>query len=127
MAKHGIGEEKLEEAESRLRGTARAALSDGGEENGDASGFELAERGLRGLRAAVDHAANSLRGLSRTGEEWAKDAQDRTVAIGKGLRSQGERAVDGVSRQVEQNPLASLAVAFALGFLCAAAITRRSS
>jgi hypothetical protein len=41
------------------------------------------------------------------------------IEIGKGLKSQGERTVGGVARQVEQNPLASAAVAFALGGLCA--------
>jgi ElaB/YqjD/DUF883 family membrane-anchored ribosome-binding protein len=42
----------------------------------------------------------------------------------QGLREQGERAVVGVSQQVEKNPLTSLAVAFALGYLAAILIRR---
>jgi hypothetical protein len=40
------------------------------------------------------------------------------------LRVQGEQAVGTVSRQVEQNPMVSLAVAFAMGYLMAT-LTRR--
>jgi len=40
------------------------------------------------------------------------------------LRNQGQRAVAGVSQQVEHNPLTSLAVAFALGWLIATLIRR---
>ena len=84
--------------------------------NGEVAAIEQASAALTGLRSAIDHASRSLRELSRAGEEWA---EGRAVEIGKGLRSQGERAVGGVARQVEHNPLASVAVAFVLGFLCA--------
>jgi ElaB/YqjD/DUF883 family membrane-anchored ribosome-binding protein len=87
--------------------------------NGKVAAIEQASAALSGLRAAIDHASRSLRELSRAGEKWAGDAEGRAIEIGKGLRSQGESAVGGVARQVEQNPLASLAVAFAVGFLCA--------
>jgi hypothetical protein len=52
-------------------------------------------------------------------KKWAKDAEGRAIEIGKGLRGHGARAAGGVAHQVEQNPLASLAIAFVLGFLCA--------
>jgi hypothetical protein len=91
----------------------------GGKPDGDASAGEQASAEHFGLRAAIDRASSGLRGLTRAGEEWAEGLE-----IGKGLREQGARAVGGVARQVEQNPLASIAIAFALGFLCAAAVTR---
>jgi len=91
----------------------------GDEAKGGAGTFERASAALTGLRSAIDQASHTLRELSRAGEKWAKDAEGQAIEIGKGLRAQGARAVVGVARQVEQNPLASLAVAFALGFLCA--------
>jgi hypothetical protein len=74
-----------------------------------------------GVRAAIDRASGSLRGLTRAGEEWA---EERAIEIGKGLRDQGARAADRLARRVEQNPLASLGVAFVLGVLCAALVRR---
>jgi hypothetical protein len=105
------------------------AWPSGDAENGGAQAAEQANEAqaneaLHGLRAAIDQASRSLRELSRTGEQWARDAEGRALEIGKGLRGQGERAIGGVTRQVEQNPLTSLALAFVLGFLCAA-VTRR--
>jgi ElaB/YqjD/DUF883 family membrane-anchored ribosome-binding protein len=44
--------------------------------------------------------------------------------VAQGLRVQGEQAVGTVSRQVAQNPMVSIAVAFAMGYLLAA-VTRR--
>jgi hypothetical protein len=100
------------------------AWSTGDAENGGTPATEQANEALHGLRAAIDQASRSLRELSRTGEQWARDAQGQALEIGKGLRGQGEKAIGGVTRQVEQNPLTSLALAFVLGFLCAA-VTRR--
>ena len=37
--------------------------------------------------------------------------------MAQGLRTQREQAVGTVSRQVEQNPMISLAIAFAMGYL----------
>jgi ElaB/YqjD/DUF883 family membrane-anchored ribosome-binding protein len=114
MAKETVTEEKQD-------GAARPA---GGEANGDVADFAEANEALHGLRSAIDQASRSLRELSRTGEQWAKDAEGRALEIGKELRGHGGRAVGGVARQVEQNPLTSLAIAFALGFLCAAVARR---
>ena len=44
--------------------------------------------------------------------------------MAQGLRVQGEQTVGTVSRQVEQNPMMSLAIAFAMGYLLAT-MTRR--
>ena len=49
---------------------------------------------------------------------------DRAREMAQGLRTQGEQAVGTVSRQVEQNPMMSLAIAFAMGYLLAT-MTRR--
>jgi hypothetical protein len=118
MIEEGIVHEKAEGAEYRSPHDGHAA-ADGGETNGNAAA-EQATVARSGLRSAIDRASCGWRQLTRTGEEWARDAEGRAIEIGKGLRGQGERAVGGVSRQVEQNPLASVAIAFALGVLCAA-------
>jgi ElaB/YqjD/DUF883 family membrane-anchored ribosome-binding protein len=116
-----MAKDKMEEQQDGSRsGDGRATLTADGEE-----AFEQAGEALHGLRAAIDQTAKTLRELSRAGEEWAKQAEGRALEIGKGLRGQGERAVGGVARQVEQNPLTSVAIAFALGLLCAAAARRR--
>jgi hypothetical protein len=98
----------------------------GGATNTGAGAFEQAGAALTGVRSAIDQASHTLRELSRAGEKWAKDAEGRAIEIGKGLCGQGARAAGGVARQVEQNPLASLAVAFALGFLCATLARRHN-
>ncbi len=89
--------------------------------DGDA---EEAAAAMNGLRAVIEKASQTMRDLTHAGEEWAKGAEERALEMGKELRSHGERAVGGVSKQVEQNPLTSLAVAFALGFIAAALIRR---
>ncbi len=94
-----------------------------GKTDGDASAAEEASAARFGLRSAIDRASCSLRGLTRAGEEWA---EGRAIEIGKGLRDQGARAAGGVARQVEHNPLASLAIAFVLGFMCAALVRRNN-
>ena len=76
------------------------------------------------LRAAVDQASRSIKDWTQAGEQWAHEAQDRARDAAKELRSQGERAVETVQNKVEHNPLASLAVAFAVGFVVAR-LTRR--
>ena len=118
MIEEAMIQETAEGAECRSPPEAHADAA-GREANGSAAAFEQASAALSGLRSAIDQASHTLRELSRAGEKWAKDAEGRAIEIGKGLRGHGERAVGGVARQVEQNPLASLAIAFALGFLCA--------
>jgi ElaB/YqjD/DUF883 family membrane-anchored ribosome-binding protein len=122
MEKDTVSEEKQDGAERARRDDADAMLS---AEEGGATALDQANEALHGLRAAVDHASQSLRELSWAGTHWAKDAEERALALGKDLRGRGERAVGGVTRQVEQNPLTSLAVAFAVGFVCAVFVARR--
>jgi ElaB/YqjD/DUF883 family membrane-anchored ribosome-binding protein len=71
-----------------------------------------------GARAAVDRAAQKLRGLRRAGGDWGKDAEKRAAEIGNAVRDQSGRAAGEVARLVEENPFVSLAIAFAVGFLC---------
>jgi ElaB/YqjD/DUF883 family membrane-anchored ribosome-binding protein len=107
---------------------------------GDGSG--QAAEALEGLRSVIDQASRAVRDLTQASQQWTQVAQERARDVGQELRSQGERAlagmsqqaqelrnqgeraVAGVSQQVEQNPLTSLAVAFALGYLVAT-LTRR--
>jgi hypothetical protein len=76
------------------------------------------------LRSGIDQASRAMRDLTHVGDHWAHGGQDRARNIAKELRGQGDRAVGAVSQQVERNPLASLAVAFAVGFICASLIRR---
>ncbi len=98
--------------------------SHGGGESADGKAVEGASEAMQGLRSVVEQVSQTLRKLTEAGEQWAKEGEHRTSDIAKGLATEGERAVGGVSRQVERNPLISLAVAFALGFLCASLIRR---
>ena len=90
----------------------------------------------------VDQVSGVVRDLTQASQQLTQLAQDRAIEVGQELRTQGERAlagmsqhaqdlrrqgertVAGVSQQVEQNPLTSLAIAFALGYLVAT-LTRR--
>ena len=105
-------------------------------------GSAQATEALDGLRSVVEQASQAVRDLTQASQQWTQIAQDRTREMGQELRSQGERALAGVSRQaqelrnqgeqavagvsnqVQQNPLTSLAIAFGLGYLLAS-LTRR--
>jgi len=75
------------------------------------------------LRSVVDQTSQMLRDFGQTSGEWTQAAQNRASDMARHLRNQGGIAVDSVSRQVERNPLASVAIAFAVGFACAAVAT----
>lgn len=96
----------------------------GGDGGGGAFGFSQATEAVEKLRTVVDQASQSIRELTQASEQWAQTAQERATEMAKELRAQGERAVGTVSEQVEHNPLSSLAIAFAVGFLVAS-VTRR--
>jgi ElaB/YqjD/DUF883 family membrane-anchored ribosome-binding protein len=98
--------------------------SHGGGESADGKAVEGASEAMQGLRSVVEQVSQTLRKLTEAGERWAREGEHRASDLAKELASEGERAVGGVSRQVEQNPLISLAVAFAVGFLCASLIRR---
>lgn len=94
--------------------------------SGDSAGTALgqqANQAIEGLRSVIEQASQVLRDLTQTGSQWVQNT-DRAREMAQGLRTQGEQAVGTVSRQVEQNPMMSLAVAFAMGYLLAT-MTRR--
>jgi ElaB/YqjD/DUF883 family membrane-anchored ribosome-binding protein len=82
---------------------------------------QRASEAIEMLRSGIDQATRAMRDLTET----SGDLVQRAGGMAKDLRKQSERAVSTVSHQVEQNPLASLAIAFAVGFIVCAALTRR--
>ncbi|HJU16749.1 MAG TPA: hypothetical protein VJ770_09775 [Stellaceae bacterium] len=76
------------------------------------------------LRALIDQTTQMLRDFTQQSGQWTQAAQNRASEMARQLRDQSGVAVDSVSHQVEQNPLMSIGIAFAVGFLCAALIRR---
>jgi ElaB/YqjD/DUF883 family membrane-anchored ribosome-binding protein len=101
-----------------------AEKQESGDGNGSSFGFSQASEAMEKLRSVVEQASHSIRDLTQASQQWAQQAQERATEMTKELRAQGERAVGTVSEQVEHNPLTSLAIAFAVGFLVAT-VTRR--
>jgi ElaB/YqjD/DUF883 family membrane-anchored ribosome-binding protein len=95
-----------------------------GDGNAPAFGFAQATEAVDKLRNLVDQASRSIKDFTQASEQWAQDAQARAREVAKELSEQSGRAVGAVSETVEHNPLASLAVAFAAGFLLASLIKR---
>jgi len=92
--------------------------------NGTLLSSAEATQAIERLRSGIDQASRAVRDLTQVGEHWAQGLQDRAFDMAKELRSQSERAVGTVSERVEHNPLTSLGLAFAVGFLCATLIRR---
>jgi ElaB/YqjD/DUF883 family membrane-anchored ribosome-binding protein len=103
-------------------GQKREGKDGGG--NGTMLSSPEASEAIERLRSGIEEASRAMRDLTQVGEHWAQGLQGRAVDMAKELRNQGERAVGTVSQQVEHNPLTSLAVAFAVGMLCAVLIRR---
>lgn len=106
----------------------RSVVSDpnANKNGGDSSGAVLgqqASQAIEGLRSVIEQASQVLRDLTQAGTQWVQNT-DRAREMAQGLRTQGEQAVGTVSRQVEQNPMMSVAIAFAMGYLLAT-MTRR--
>jgi ElaB/YqjD/DUF883 family membrane-anchored ribosome-binding protein len=110
------GQRQEGEERSRFR-------SDGGGDRALLS-TQQANEAIEKLRSGIDQASRAMRDLTQVSGHWALGVQERALDVAKGLRNQGERAVTTVSHQVEHNPLTSLAVAFAVGFVCATLIRR---
>jgi ElaB/YqjD/DUF883 family membrane-anchored ribosome-binding protein len=89
-----------------------------------ATGFTQATETLDKLRAVVDQATRSIKDLTQVSEQWAQEARGRAREVAKQLGEQSGWASGKLSETVEHNPLASLAVAFVLGFLAASLIKR---
>jgi ElaB/YqjD/DUF883 family membrane-anchored ribosome-binding protein len=121
-------EAKTMPAEKQESGS-RSAVSDpnaGRTNGGDSAGAALgqqASQAIEGLRSVIEQASQVLRDLTQAGSQWMQNT-DRAREMAQGLRTQGEQYVGTVSRQVEQNPMISIGVAFAMGYLLAT-LTRR--
>jgi ElaB/YqjD/DUF883 family membrane-anchored ribosome-binding protein len=105
---------------------ARSVVSDpnaGRTNGGDNAVGQQANQAIEGLRSVIEQASQVLRDLTQAGSQWVQNT-DRAREMAQGLRTQGEQAIGTVSRQVEQNPMMSLAIAFAMGYLLAT-MTRR--
>ena len=111
-----------EKQESESRPETSPARTDGDDSGGAALGRQATET-LERLRSVVDQASQSLREFGQATGQWMQSS-DRARDMAQGLRTQGEQYVGTVSRQVEQNPMISVAIAFALGYLLAS-MTRR--
>ena len=105
-------------------GDDRSLVRSDGAGNGTLLSSREATEAIEKLRAGIDQASRAMRDLTQVGEHWAQGLQDRASYMAKELRNQGERAVGTVSQRVEDNPLTSLAVAVAVGFLCGTLIRR---
>jgi ElaB/YqjD/DUF883 family membrane-anchored ribosome-binding protein len=92
--------------------------------NGTSLRSREATEAIEKLRSGIDQASRAVRDLTQVSGHWAQDLQGRARDMAKDLRNQGERAVGTVSQRVEHNPLASLGIAFAVGFICASLIRR---
>jgi ElaB/YqjD/DUF883 family membrane-anchored ribosome-binding protein len=89
-------------------------------------GFSQATEAVEKLRAVADEASRSIKEFSQASAQWASEKHERAHEMAKQLREQGGRAAGTVSEAVERNPLTSVAVAFAVGFLLASMIRRAS-
>jgi len=96
----------------------------GGDGNAVNYGLAQATEAMEKLRTMVDQTSRSIKEMTQTGQQWAQDAQGRAQEYAQQLREQSGKAVGTVSETVEHNPLASMAVAFAIGFLVASLIKR---
>jgi ElaB/YqjD/DUF883 family membrane-anchored ribosome-binding protein len=96
----------------------------GGADNAVESGFNQAAEAVEKLRAVVDQASRSIKDLTEASEHWVQEAQERAREVATQLREQSNRAVGTMTETVEHNPLTSMAVAFAVGFLVASLIKR---
>jgi ElaB/YqjD/DUF883 family membrane-anchored ribosome-binding protein len=114
--------EKQESGTRSVVSDPNAARTNTGDSGGTALG-QQASQALEGLRSVIEQASQVLREFTQAGSQWVQNT-DRARDVAQGLRVQGEQAVGTVSRQVEQNPMISLAVAFAMGYLMAT-LTRR--
>ena len=114
--------EKQESTGRAVVSEPNAGRTNGGDGGATALG-QQASHALEGLRSVIEQASQVLRDLTPAGSQWMQNT-DRAREVAQGLRVQGEQAVGTVSRQVEQNPMMSIAVAFAMGYLLAT-LTRR--
>jgi len=108
----------------KQEGEDRSTVRSDGGGNGALLSSKEATEAIERLRSGIDQASRAVRDLTQVGDHWVRGLPERARDMAKELRNQGDRAIGSVSQQVEHNPLASLAVAFAAGFVCASLIRR---
>jgi ElaB/YqjD/DUF883 family membrane-anchored ribosome-binding protein len=123
LGSSAIQEDKVMWGQKQEAEDRSARRSDGGGNGALVSSREAGEA-IEKLRSGIEQASGALRDLTQAGEHWAQALPQRARDMAKELRSQGERAVGTVSQKVEHNPVTSLAVAFAVGFICAMMVRR---
>jgi ElaB/YqjD/DUF883 family membrane-anchored ribosome-binding protein len=69
------------------------------------------------LRALADQTSQILRDLTQQSGQWTQLAQNRASDMAKQIRDQGGAAFGTVSRQIEDNPLPSVGIAFGAAFV----------
>jgi ElaB/YqjD/DUF883 family membrane-anchored ribosome-binding protein len=75
---------------------------------------------------AARFASSAGNGASDLVHDTADDLSERATNLYKNVSAQGKRAVGVVSHQVEERPLVSLLVAFAVGFVASKLLSRSS-
>jgi ElaB/YqjD/DUF883 family membrane-anchored ribosome-binding protein len=95
------------------------------------------------LRSLIDQTSQALRDLGQQSGQWTQAAQNRASDMARQIRDQAKQirdqakqlrdqsgvAFDSLSHQIEENPLASVGIAFgaalAIGLLAGALLFRR--
>jgi len=75
---------------------------------------------------AARFSTNAGNGASDLVRDTADDLSERATNLYKNVSAQGKRAVGAISDQVEEQPLVSLLVAFAVGFVASKLLSRSS-
>ena len=73
---------------------------------------------------AARFATSAGNGASAALHDTADELSERATGLYENLSVQGKRAAGAVSRQVEEQPLVSLLVAFAVGFVASKLLSR---
>lgn len=68
--------------------------------------------------------SGALKGANGAAENILNQLGDRAGHLYDSVTAQGERSVKAVSRQVEERPVASLLVAFGVGFIASRLLSR---
>jgi ElaB/YqjD/DUF883 family membrane-anchored ribosome-binding protein len=79
----------------------------------------------RDLSRLMDHLKNGTFDVAKEStQELVERLSDETDRLYRSLTKQSERSVKAISRQVEEQPLASLVVAFGIGLISGRLLSR---
>ena len=74
--------------------------------------------------AAIDKAADSVKGAEKRAREVASDASDRLHETADRARTEGEKLAKSLKDYTGKHPVASLGIAFAAGVVIASLLRR---